>query len=308
MKDLKPIVPVLTRETAHLDYNNIANPSNWRELCMDNRTNREIFFDVELVDLADITEGRFGDNGEQCVVDSRNQHIIKVHGNQYTLLKNSVAYDMVDEAIDSLAARGELNIDGMHIKDSVTQKGGKTIREYVFPEHHVNVDGTEVLMRVVVINSYDGSANFSLQVGGFRVVCLNGMVSGNKFLNLSQRHTGLISLDSISLRLVNSVMSFHELGLYWEKLLHTPISQSQSDSVLTEISGNSINKFNMLSDLFDSHCKLMGRNWWAMYNALTAWSTHYEISPQSLPNKANVVLGRETEVAKIIRNPKIWKL
>ena len=69
-------------------------------------------------------------------------------------------------------------------------------------------------MRIVVINSYDGSANFSLQVGGFRIVCLNGMVSGSAFLNLNQRHSGNIQLGNIQSRLTTSVKSFEQLGEY----------------------------------------------------------------------------------------------
>ncbi len=313
MGALTSISPVLTRETSHLDFNNIATEANWRELCVDNRTDSNIFFDVELKDLSDLTGGKFGDNGEQCVVDIQKQHIIKVHGNQYTLLKNSVAYDMVNESINNLAYAGKLNIDGMHIKDSCVLKGGKTIREYIFPEHRVHVGGSDILMRIVVINSYDGSANFSLQVGGFRIVCLNGMVTGNKFLNLNQRHSGTIRLGDISEKLVTSVSSFKDMGAYWHKLINTPISHGQSDLIITQFATEatgkpSLTRFNMMSDLFDSHVKDLGRNYWAMYNALTAWATHYEVKAGSLHNRANVVLGRENDVSRIITNSRVWNL
>ena len=302
----------LSRENTFADFNSIANNSNWRDLCVDNRTDSSIFFDVELLPLADVTDGKFGDNGEQCVVDTTRNQIIKVHGNQYTLLKNDVAYDMVNETINNLATNGNLNVDGMHIVDSLVAKGGKTIREYIFPAHTVNVAGSDVHMRIVVINSYDGSANFSLQVGGFRIVCLNGMVAGNKFLNLNQRHSGMIHLGDISNRILSSVKTFKEIGAYWHTLVNTPIERKQSDAVWTEFASRdkksrpSIQQFNMIESLFESHVKDIGRNYWAAYNTLTAWATHTEVKSGNEINRRDTQLKRENDVAHLITNPKIW--
>ncbi|MCG9575484.1 DUF945 domain-containing protein [Vibrio tubiashii] len=300
----------LTRTTASLDFNSIATSQNWRELCLDDRTDTNIFFDVEMQPLKDVTGGAYGDNGEQCVIDVTRNHIIKVHGNQYTLLKNAVAYDMVQESINNLAYAGKLNIEGMHMRTSCVAKGGKAIREYIFPNHTVNVDGSDVHMRIVVINSYDGSANFSLQVGGFRIVCLNGLVTGSKFLNLNQRHSGDIYLGDISNRISTSVQTFNTMGAYWKKLIETPIERKMSDAIWTQFASRdgkpSITQFNMMEQLFENHVRDLGRNYWAAYNTLTAWSTHAQVKSGNERNRADVRLKRETDVSRIITNKRIW--
>ncbi|MEI8659428.1 DUF932 domain-containing protein [Vibrio sp. Hal054] len=317
---------VLSRETSRLDFNAIANRNNWRDLCLDDRTNSDIFFDVQLTPLADLLNKRTEDalvvgnekenpfilttNGEQAVIDLENNHIIAVHGKDYTLIRNELAYSMINEAINKLAYAGTLNTDGMFIKDSVVNKGGKTIREYIFPEHKFSINADDTLMKITVINSYDGSSQFSIKVGGFRVVCLNGLVAGNNFQNLTKRHSGEVNLVDIENRITTSIASFKTMGEYWEHLIKTPISTAEVDSVLTAFctrkgSKPSAAKFNMLDELYRGHSKTTGKNWWSLYNTLTAWSTHYEVQERNIHNKAEVILRREREVEDLLHS-NVW--
>ena len=108
-----------------MNFNNFANESNWRNLCVDNRCNSNIFFDVELRPLSSIVEDGITDNGEQCVFNIAESRIIKVHGSKYALLKNSIADDMVNEAINELGGKGIFDVDGMYIKDNCVAKEAK---------------------------------------------------------------------------------------------------------------------------------------------------------------------------------------
>ncbi|WP_281188834.1 DUF932 domain-containing protein [Vibrio harveyi] len=308
--------PVLTRQSTHLNWNAIAQPkgTDWRSLCTDNRTDSNIFFDVDIVPLNDILHGTFNDTEErQAVYDVANNRVIAVHGKQYSLVKNQYAYDMVNEAINELGTKGIIDVSDMYIKDDCVNKGGKAIRQYVFPNHKLNFGGDEVMMRIVVINSYDGSANFSLQVGGFRIVCLNGLVTGQKFMNLNQRHSGIINFTDIEKKLVTASTSFETMGDYWNKMVNTPISQKQSDLLWTEFATEqgkkpSMLKYGLINDLFDNHVKTLGRNYWAAYNTLTAWATHYEVQDRNIANKADVILKREAEVSKLLSNRAVWDI
>ncbi|MBF4438311.1 DUF932 domain-containing protein, partial [Vibrio anguillarum] len=131
---------------------------------------------------------------------------------------------------------GHLNTNGAHIKDAVVNKGGKVIRQYIFPEHFVEIGkGDKVFLRLVVINSYDGSCGFQVQAGGFRVVCTNGLVSGERFLSLDIRHTGNCDFAKITQKIMTAIKSFDAMGNYWKKMLNTPIEQKQSDFLLTKV-------------------------------------------------------------------------
>lgn len=305
--------PALTRNTVNYDWNAVATPKDdIGRLVLDNRTNQDIFFDVDIVPVDDVLKSPYRDDNErQAVVDVATNRIIAYHGKQYTLVKNEYAFNMVNDAINELGAKGLVNIDGLYIKDAVVSKGGKTIRQYIFPNHLIDFNGESIMMRIVVINSYDGSANFSLQVGGFRIVCTNGLVTGNRFMNLNQRHKGTVNLASIEKQIVTASKSFQEMGKQWEAMLATTITNKQIENLCAEFASMdgdkvSFTKYGLMNDLFENHAKTLGRNWWAAYNSLTAWATHYEVQERNAINKPDVVLGREAKVAKLINNQKIW--
>ncbi|ELP5729204.1 DUF932 domain-containing protein [Vibrio vulnificus] len=292
------------------DLNNIANPTNWQHLCIDDRTNSNIHFDVAIADLSDFLNNGMQTNGEQAVYDVQNNQLIAVHGKSYELVKNAVAYDACNAVINQLGESGLLNVEGMFIKDAVVNRGGKTIRQYIFPNHSVSMpNGDLVLLRLVIINSYDGSCNFSVQAGGFRIVCTNGLVTGSKFMSVNMRHTKSICLQNIQSRLTHSVSSFSRMGDYWHELINTPITRKHADLLLANFSSEkgevSVNKFLALSDQYKAHARDLGENYWSLYNTLTAYSTHYGVLDSNAVNLEDVRLRREGEVNQLLRS-KEW--
>ncbi len=56
--------------------------------------------------------------------------------------------------------------------------------------------GQPEVPEVVLVNSHDGSSSYNLMAGVFRMVCCNGMITGDKFQEVRVHHTGNI-LDEI---------------------------------------------------------------------------------------------------------------
>lgn len=294
------------------NFNNIANESNWRDLIIDDRTNSDIFFDVDIQPISPLLPLGMTDNGEQIVINRSENHLIATHGKQYTLLKNEDAFDAVNKAINNLANEGKIDLDGAFIKDAVVQKGGKVIRQWFFPAHKVSVgQGDNVILRLVVINSYDGSCNFQIQAGGFRIVCTNGLVTGEKFLSLNARHSGDMNLEYMMRNVETAITSFSNMGLYWHQLIKTPLSDKHADLLITELATEnqkvSMNKFDMFDRLYQEHKSDLGANYWAMYNTITAWSTHYKVNENNIANLENVRLKREGEVSVFLKN-RLWEV
>lgn len=50
----------------------------------------------------------------------------------------------------------------------------------------------DVFPEIVLVNSHDGASAFHLMSGMFRLVCLNGMVSGQNHMDVKVRHSGNI--------------------------------------------------------------------------------------------------------------------
>lgn len=309
---MTPTLPTLFEANSVLpDFNSMATENNWRDLIVDDRTNSNIFFDVNIQPLKEHLNSNMTDNDNQIVFDSEANHIIAVHGSRYTLLKNSDAFDSVNEAVNTLAENGVLNMDGAFIKDAVVNKGGKVIRQYFFPAHMVQIgSGDKVILRLVVVNSYDGSCNFQVQAGGFRIVCTNGMITGEKFLSLDVRHTGTMDFAQVTRQVTTAVSSFENMGDYWSKLINSPLNRKDADKIITDMStvGRelSMSKFDMFERLYTDHKKTLGENHWAMYNSLTAWATHYKVNESNISNIDNVRLDREKSIQNLMRKPAIW--
>ena len=294
------------------NFNNIANESNWRDLIIDDRTNSDIFFEVDIQPIKPLLPLGMTDNGEQVVINRSENHLIATHGKQYTLLKNEDAFNAINNAINNLANEGKIDLDGAFIKDAVVQKGGKVIRQWFFPAHKVSVgQGDSVILRLVVINSYDGSCNFQIQAGGFRIVCTNGLVTGEKFLSLNARHSGDMNLEYMMRYVESAITCFSNMGVYWHKLIKTPLSDKHADLLITELATEnqkvSMNKFVMFDRLYQEHKADLGANYWAMYNTITAWSTHYKVSDKNIANLENVRLKRESEVSVFLKN-RLWEV
>lgn len=76
-------------------------------------------------------------------------------------------------------------------KIQVTKGGARLFYTVKIPSVQVEVrPGDFVSLQIIAQNSYDGSNNFSVMFGAFRLVCSNGMIIGKRFVNLRARHIG----------------------------------------------------------------------------------------------------------------------
>lgn len=260
-----------------------------------------LFFPVECRPLSDLT-GR-PDRDLQAVVRKDTDTVLAVHGQRYSLIKNDEVYARVDSAIRESEA---LDTEGMRIEDSVAYEGGRSIRSYIFPEHKISIgrgrrDVTN--LRLNVINSYDGSTNLRINMGGYRVVCANGMVVGNDVSNYVARHTSGFDVNEVKQRVAASVENFVKMGDKWRMWSKEPCSDEKAVGLIAEFSRGSAKMNAKLFDIWLNESKNLGKTMWAFFNALTYWSTHADIRSASAPNAPAIVLERESRVSRFLGNP-----
>ena len=63
-----------------------------------------------------------------------------------------------------------------------------------------------------------------------------------------------------------------------------------------------------LEDAWSVESGQAGSTVWALYNALTRWSTHAEVRPSAAHNRAAIVLDRESRVDQVIRGQAFRRL
>lgn len=262
-----------------------------------------LFFPVGCQPLSELTG--MPDRGLQAVVRKDTNTVLAVHGQRYSLIKNSEVYERVDAAIRESDV---LDTNGMEIVDSIAYEGGRSIRSYIFPEHKISIgrgrrDVTN--LRLNVINSYDGSTNLRINMGGYRLVCANGMVVGTDVSNYVARHTSGFKVDEVKQRVAASVENFVTMGNQWRKWSKEPCSDEKAIGLISEFARGSLAMNNKLFDIWMNESKTLGKTMWAFFNALTYWSTHAEIKEASVPNAPAIVLEREARVSRFLGNPLI---
>ena len=128
------------------------------------------------------------DDGTQLSVVSRD----------YRLVRHREAIDFVHHMLD------DLGIEHRKVRSDLGRNGGKLFYEIQLPEYRFNaaadgikntaLDGSartdELVPRLIVKNSYDRSSSFQIIYGGFRLVCQNGMLIGEKIHEIKILHRG----------------------------------------------------------------------------------------------------------------------
>jgi hypothetical protein len=109
------------------------------------------------------------------------------------------------ERFDEIVTRA--GMEWRHEKTHMIRGGAKTVFEFAFPKERIEVaptcferkEGRDIIeMRAYLTNSFDGGTSVKLDLGFFRLVCLNGAFIGEKETAMKIPHIG----DNIEDRLV----------------------------------------------------------------------------------------------------------
>ncbi len=96
-------------------------------------------------------------------------------------------------------------------RDSISYMGGKCIRDYIFP--NIPTDNkskkSNIPVRAIIINGYDGSSSFKFYHGAIDFFCVNGMVTGSYDM-IVRRHTSGLSVPRLTDRLRQSIDIFYK--------------------------------------------------------------------------------------------------
>ena len=244
--------------------------------------------------------GNYTNGNEQLVtthkgITNKEGNCIAVVGKNYNLVQNADIMPQFHEVI--LAS----DLDRTDMTKDIQQShmGAKTIVTYTFPAHRIEIDtGDFVDLKIMVLNSYDGSWKFMSMVGAVRLACMNGQVIADAFSEYSAKHTRSLDVDMAVAKLETALEVYTKNVELWKKFPKSPISNAQATAIFQRVAGKSDRLELLLEETFLKYVDEMGKNAWALFNTLTDWSSHAKFKNEA--NKVATIYNREAKVRKVI--------
>tara|TARA_B100000508_G_scaffold135612_1_gene127618 strand:- start:138 stop:998 length:861 start_codon:yes stop_codon:yes gene_type:complete len=272
-------------------------------------------FPTEMVELEALnTTGQIGkdnykvptDMARACVRTDTGQ-VLGIHGSKYKPIAHKDVVDNVMQGVDKTGIT-DYKTDIKIFENGAKMRGSVTFENLVIEPQKDDI----IKFRINFFNSYDQSWAFSTICDGLRLWCMNGCTTPVNASTLRFKHTTKVNIQSIKERVLAGYHFFKDSGKEYSEWATIRLSNNSVQRFLEQTvaktfkrSSNSI-PFNItrtetLLEGFDRESRSLGNTKWALYNALTYWSTHTEGEREHAIRKR-----REDEVAKALGS-KQWQ-
>jgi len=239
--------------------------------------------------------GYEGVSKHKAIVNPQTEKIISVVGSGYQLVQNADVFPQFEDAI----RLSNLDTNGMVRDVSTSHDGGRTVVSYDFPEHQIMIkENDSVNLKLVLLNSYDTSWRFRAIAGAFRLLCANGMIMGDTFLEYSGKHTASLNTERAINNLEVSLAGFLDEAELWKTYPKVEVTELEVAHVFARLANGSKTLLLDLDVTFNEYVDELGHNLWALFNTITAWSTHYKV--KNSENQASIIVNREEKVRKLL--------
>jgi hypothetical protein len=158
-----------------------------------------------------------------------------------------------------------------------------------------------------MVNSYDGSTAFSAIVGAFRLLCSNGLIVGDKWAQTYGRHTSQFDPELAVKKMTSALDTYCENVTEWQSWVGQKISDDEAAKVIHQIPNLTPKMYEKIWHYWQQEQKSLGPTKWALFNALTFWSTHEETKKPSQENLASVQFQRESRVRTVLNRSAVFK-
>ena len=272
-------------------------------------------FPIEMIDLEAVKEKQDGWKADtykvpstmaRALVRTDTGAVLGIHGSKYKPINHADAVDKIMEGAVAFASENGLPTPAVDYK--MADNGAKLRGELLFKDVVIEPQKDDIIhFRISFFNSYDQSWAFQSIPDGLRLWCLNGCTMPVTTARARFKHTTHVSIDGVAKNMSNGLKAFTSLqgvyqqwaekGIaYWcvEQFLKKTICKTFQRSQ----THNSVNMFRLeeLLKQYDRESKTLGHTKWALYNALTYWSTHTDqLQKPEITRKR-----REEDVAKAI--------
>lgn len=220
----------------------------------------------------------------------------------YKVVQNDELFSAIHKGIANNVTTEQLR--SAHIKDRIAYGGALCFREYIFPDISItSPERDKIAFRIIVQNGF-GTGAIKLYAGAIDFFCTNGLVIGD-YTSTYAKHTKGVSLMRFEDAVRGSVHMFWKHKDFFSDLAGKRVLSDESVKKWYE------DKFGerLGAKLFRQYLievESRGRTLWAVYSALTYYSS-YAVGEFQLRNTGNdhaaaSMMKRENDVRKAIED------
>lgn len=261
------------------------------------------FFPVEALRVFDERGNELP--GYKRIVRSDTGDTLNIATDAYKIVSNEEAFGGFETALRESA----LDLTDMRIGTDYAANGARCFRQYLLPAHRKEVKpGVDIALRLIMMNSYDGSLAFRGQAGFYNFVCANTSVMGTDLSSFRMTHAGNIDVPKAISGLTKAAEQ-HEVEV--RRMLDWPrieVSDSVARGVFEQMPAATGQLVDHLVHAWlrarDEDPNQGGANAWCLYNVLTAWSTHGEV--KAAGGRGQIKHDREQRVRRLLEH-KTWR-
>jgi hypothetical protein len=199
---------------------------------------------------------------------------IRVAPDSYALVQNETAIGIIEDSL----SRSRLDLTDARFAADYSSDGARMWAQWILPAHTATVrPGVEASLRVILLNSYDGSSALQGRVGSFNWVCANQAVSGKEYASFRYQHSGKIDLVPAIARLTIAAEQHAIEVNRWERWADIKVTDQLARKLLTALPKASETTVDGLVHAWliarDEDPVQGGDNLWCLANVLTNWAT-----------------------------------
>lgn len=250
----------------------------------------------------------FNERGEEIagyhhIVNGETGKTIRVASDSYTVVQNDFAVDTIETAL----RKSRLDLTDARFGVDYSHDGARMFAQWLLPAHtSVIRPGVEATLRIVLLNSYDGSSALHARTGAYNWVCANTSVSGKEFGSFRFTHSGEIDLTPAVAKLTLAAEDHVEQAKRWERWPAIAVTDQSVRAVLSSIEKTSEQQVDNLVHAWlkarDEDELQGGANLWCLFNVLTAWASK---DPSGGETRAQRNWDRQKRVAQVVEG-KLW--
>jgi hypothetical protein len=228
------------------------------------------------------------DTKRKAIIREDTNAVLGVVTEAYKPILNRNLFEGVKETFDKLNMNYQLK--------SMFTNDRRTYATFTFPDCKIDIGKNGEIdvvdMQMDVVNSYDASHQVWLNLGGFRLVCLNGLIIGTSIMKVSQKHFQGVAVPEICSKIKNaSEIYMNEIQPRWKKWSETEVVDTD---IIKKIEKRGFPKkyLDIVNAMWNAE---QNRTVWNLYNCFT-YATSHKVESYERGRDLSLLVSQEFEM------------